>query len=333
MKKQADDQLVRKGNAMLTAARNASTTSTTNATAAASPASSSRKKQPGFWKVISGLSSRKKNLSNGAAENTRLELETEFVAEVQPAVAVGKDMCSASIQEAFQLITAEARFYEPQSPHADDGWVVVDYEQTESTLLLKPARYIHRCLLPTFHRRDVRPIIHEKASDLLPARIDNQYLMDLKRTRVSKQAPNTTEQWCINGKALARDPFQNLVQIKRHTKNRSFQVTQLLNQRIGIDMTRKIQLYCMEMGLLTHFMPINIEGSRSLSVCTHANRLTITGRVSYRLVGLSDGFLDDEGNQDHVQRLHIQGIYDLCSGSVEYNIHTAGSSAVKRPDP
>ena len=88
----------------------------------------------------------------------------------------------------------------------------------------------------------------------------------------------------------------------------------------------------MEMGILTHSMPINIEGSRSLSLSTHASRLIITGRVSYRLVGISGGFLDDESVHGDDQRLHIQGVYDLCSGDVEYIIQTTEPSADKQSE-
>lgn len=87
-------------------------------------------------------------------------------------------------------------------------------------------------------------------------------------------------------------------------------------------MTRKIQLYCNEAGFAARFMPIIIGDSRSLSLCTHNNRLTITGRASYRLVGLTDGILDDEASRHYDHSLHIQGVYDLCSGDVEYIIHT-----------
>jgi len=276
-----------------------------------------------FWKILSGLTTKKSNPNKSAPRKEQEDIfRTDFIAEVQPVVAVGKDMCPTSIQEAFQLITVSTRYEEPKSPEHDADWVIVHYAQTESTLLLKPARYIQRCLLPTFHRRDVRPIINRKTPDLLPARIDCQYLLDLKRTRVSEKVPNMTKQWCVNGQSLPRDPVQNLAEIKRHTHEQSFQVTQLLNQRIGIDMTRKIQLYCKEAGFFTHLMPIIIGDSRSLSLCTHDKCLTITGRASYQLVGLCGGILDDETSCEHGHCLHIQGVYDLCSGDVEYVIHT-----------
>lgn len=283
---------------------------------------SKKVKQRSFWKKISGLSTRENNPSESSFRKKQEDIfRTDFVAEVQPVVAVGKDMCPTSIQEAFQLITVSAECEEPKSSDPDADWVIVHYEQTESTLLLKPAKYIQRCLLPTFHRRDVRPIIDDKTPDFLPARVDCQYLLDLKRTRISEKAPNMTKQWCVNGQLLPRDPVQNLAEIKRHTHKQSFQVTQLLNQRIGIDMTRKIQLYCKEAGLFTHLMPIIIGDSRSLSLWTHDEHLTITGRASYQLVSLCDGILNDETSHEHGHRLHIQGVYDICSGDVEYTIH------------
>ena len=192
-------------------------------------AATSRAKHKAFWNLVSAITKKKSDTSRAPQRVRPKEkriFETEFVAESQPAVAVGKDMCSTSIQEAFQLITASARCVEQPSQHGDDDWVIVHYKETESTLLLKPARYIQRCILPTFHRRDVRPIIQQKASDPLPTRIDNQYLLDLKRTSKDVLSPDTTKQWSVNGQPLPRDPVQNLVEIKKHAKDRSFQVGQ-----------------------------------------------------------------------------------------------------------
>ena len=190
------------------------------------PIASNRAERRSFWEIISELSIRKSNLSKRARRKKQEGIfRTDFVAEVQPVVAVGKDMCPTSIQEAFQLITVSTQCEEPKSPDPDADWVIVHYEQMESTLLLKPARYIQRCLLPTFHRRDVRPILDNKTPDLLPALVDCQYLLDLKRTRISEKAPNMTKQWCVNGQLLPRDPVQNLAEIKRHTHKQSFQVS------------------------------------------------------------------------------------------------------------
>lgn len=235
-----EQDLTEKTNKNTSVVSNGITTSTIN-----------RTKQRTFWEKISGLSTKKRNPSKSTPRKAYQEkqdrIRTDFVAEVHPVVAVGKDMCLTSIQEAFQLINVSARCEEPKSPDQYDDWVIVHYEETESTLLLKPARYIQRCLLPTFHRRDVRPIIDHKTPDLLPARIDRQYLLDLKRTRVSEKNPNMTKQWRINGQSLPRDPVQNLVEIKKQTQKQSFQVG-LFFRRVFFLSWLNIHLFLWEFG-------------------------------------------------------------------------------------
>jgi len=178
------------------------------------------------------------------------------------------------------------------------GWEIVSTASRQSVHITEP-NFITEHLLPTF-------------STKIRTTIDPQFLIDFKRARPHADNRDLTATWSINGKPAPRSPHVLLGILGCQQPMNRLRITQLYNQRCGIDICRRIKsLYDDDNGVLpkssSYTLDLKLLPGESVSIQA-ATDVDVFEYTPQGLVGKS------------VDSVHVDATYDLGSGRVCYNI-------------
>ena len=179
-----------------------------------------------------------------------------------------------------------------------NGWELVGHTSTRSVYVTQ-ANFIFDQLLPTFAT---------KGNQLL----DPQFLIDFKRAKPHPEWSDRAATWSINGQPAPREPSVLLSILGCQKPLKRLRITQLYNQRCGIDICRRVQglydehhvvlpkssTYTLDLELMPG-KPNRIHACADMSVFEYDER-GVTGRS--------------------VSRVSVDATYDLYDGTVCYNV-------------
>jgi hypothetical protein len=178
--------------------------------------------------------------------------------------------------------------------------------------------YITRTLLPTFRKK---PMVEC---------VDPQFLVDFKRARPYSKEQYLAEAWKINGQRLPRMPGTILRILKRRRPEDCMRITQLYNQRAGIDLTRRVQGYYGQ-----NHMVFPKSSSFVLNLKLLPGHLPIIEARARMTVFPYDCATGQPGPHP-VDEVRVDATYDFSDGRAVYNLvkeHPATCCAAEPPAP
>ena len=116
------------------------------------------------------------------------------------------------------------------------AWVLLS-DRRSRTLSISAPNYIKESLLPTFQCQKDWVVTSEGGV----VAVDPQFLIDFKRAAPAPNSPDLASKWRLNGERMMRDLPKALSKLQTLYPKGTYKLTQLLNQRCGIDMCRHYQ--------------------------------------------------------------------------------------------
>jgi len=182
---------------------------------------------------------------------------------------------------------------------AYDGWHLLGGAAKHS-VHVTPTNFIFDTLMPTFNS--------------LQGRLDPQFLIDFKRARPHPNISERAASWSINGRPAPLEPAVMLGILQCQRPLNRLRITQLFNQRCGIDICRRVQglydsghvvlpnssSYTLDLELLPD-KPSRIHAAAVMSVFEY-NEQGHTGKS--------------------VSSVSVEATYDLSDGRVCYSVVT-----------
>ena len=180
-----------------------------------------------------------------------------------------------------------------------DGWEVLGRRDVH--LHVTEPNFIFEKLLPTFNM---------KPHSLL----DPQFLIDFKRARPHADCIDRAASWSINGQPAPLEPAVMLGILGCQTPLDRLRITQLFNQRCGIDICRRVQ------GLYDNGHVV-LPKSASYTL-----DLELLPGQPKRIHAAADMSVFEYNEQGHtgasVSCVSVEATYDLSDGRVCYSVST-----------
>jgi hypothetical protein len=193
----------------------------------------------------------------------------------------------------------------------DEEWMILKLEVRNVLEIRKPSMYISRVLLPSFDKKTQTLLL-----DIEEVEYDQQLALDLHRQGSVGQRFGT--RFFFNDEEVAPDLKTFLNKINDYLPSRVLEISQLFNQRIGIDLNRQASFYALEKGYLSTHMIYPLKGSFILKLQILAKQVSIVGEAFFRFISVENGCIQ-EGNEMAIT-LECTGVYQLDRGSVKYTL-------------
>jgi hypothetical protein len=146
--------------------------------------------------------------------------------------------------------------------------------------------------------------------------IDPQFLLDFRRARPLPSDRRVAASWSINGQRVRRSVVDMLRTLEALPPARLLRITQLYNQRCGIDMTRRVQLlygdgYMVLPESVTFTLDLQLHADEEGCILAAADMQVYSFDEETGLTGL-----------EAVETVAVAATYHLDSGRVLYDIVT-----------
>ena len=136
-----------------------------------------------------------------------------------------------------------------------------------------------------------------------------------------------TSQWKINGAPAPRDIevfIKKVYDLSGCNEELVHKVTQIYNQRVGIDLFRMAHLYCEERGLIDNHICSPLNQKFNLDLIISTSKAVIVGKSVFGAFSRDEVETNGELKLQH--KINVSGDYDLHSEDVEYSIDAINMS-------
>lgn len=180
-------------------------------------------------------------------------------------------------------------------------WVRVDHPGDDIVLATRK-NYIFNDLLPTF-------------KNYSRGKLDSQFEKDFKRAAPSPVDPKFALKWTCNSEPMRRNVPLNILKWKKWNTQHVGIITALFNQRVGIDLCRRIFSVSGENVMV---LPKSESFTLELTLPNNGKLPIIKGSAIVHVHGYTK-----EGSivQPCRESICISGHYNLISGQVVYVLH------------
>jgi len=187
------------------------------------------------------------------------------------------------------------------SGHVDtrpkDDWLELCFHNSFTTIFITPKGYINDTLLPTFTTKTHRGV-------------DPQFKIDFDRAAPISPGDDRARSWFFNGEPMKRSSRLFVHYLQHHHTQHVLDVTRLFNQRLGIDLTRRLQETVGDQHIV---LPNSKSFKLYLTHLDQTPQIKASAHMNVRKYSAHGDICLKEK-----RRLFIQATYNLDDGTVLY---------------